>query len=592
MRTCVDLSVMLGAAGGDPSKVPGSPAMPASPADPAAPDSLEPLEPPGTPPLTRGQLILQTIEDFSPADRAAVLTDMPEDERKLAIEAMTLEDKAAVLAELEKIKHLQELDAKYQTVIRKGIFEMLASRPLHSLKTRVDKCNLDTELYGKDKVKMANDVIGVSDPEVLVKELKNDLGMLGITSLATNNEQLAAQVEYALSLRADREKAHEAALAAKQKQEAEDEEAQRQVDKAERMRLAKLKQEKDDSRTNMRTTRRVEGEAWAVLDAERQQKKDKQLRNRAKLQRRQERERQAALEAKQEAERIKSDETTEEGRRNLHQMWAVEEAFFQKKCEELAQEKADKKKQERKAKRKHEAEMRRQAEQEEKARLEHREQAELHKSASQAMWARDYQTSRARIKAAADKEQAEAQALAQRKKWIADQNACQRDERYNLTCQIEAERSSQNSHEQQAKCDRMVRHTELALHSAMVHKHEKMMAMKHLEQQWNDQVANRHQNYQAQWSAEHRMTEMFRQQRSKSVGKFYQLQTPNQGTADVRFTRSSTTIGARPVPSAQQMHSPSPLSQEYDGRIPRGNSMASMTHPLPMLATKSRHRLL
>ena len=103
---------------------------------------------------------------------------MLEDERKLAIEAMTPEDKAAVLAELEKIKQLQELDAKYQTVIRKGIFEMLVSRPLHSLKTRVDKCNLDTEMYGKDKVKMANEVIRVSDPEVLVKELKNDLGML------------------------------------------------------------------------------------------------------------------------------------------------------------------------------------------------------------------------------------------------------------------------------------------------------------------------------------------------------------------------------------------------------------------------------
>ena len=238
------------------------------------------------------------------------------------------------------------------------------------------------------------------------------------------------------SLRADREKAHEAALAAKQKQEEAEEEAQRQVDKTERIRLAKLKQEKDDARTNMRTIRKVEGEAWAVVDAERQQKKDKQLRNRAKLQRRQEREHQVALEAKQEADRIKSEETTEEGRRNLHQMWAVEEAFFQKKCEELAQAKANKKKQERKAKRKHEAEMRRQAEQEEKARLEHREQALLHKSASQAMWDRDYQTRRARIKAAADKEQAEAQALAQRKKWIADQNACQRDERYNLTCQV------------------------------------------------------------------------------------------------------------------------------------------------------------
>merc|ERR1712166_315433 len=131
-----------------------------------------------------------------------------------------------------------QAEAKHQAMIRKGIYEMYVTRPLHSLKNRVNMCGLDASFYGKDKVSMADAVIENSNPAEMVNELKHDLGMLGITSLATNNAQLAAQVEYALQLRADRETAHQAALAAKKQQQEEEDEAQRQADKAERIRQA------------------------------------------------------------------------------------------------------------------------------------------------------------------------------------------------------------------------------------------------------------------------------------------------------------------------------------------------------------------
>merc|ERR1712139_698522 len=99
--------------------------------------------------------------------------------------------------------------------------------------------------------------------------------------------------------------------------------------------------------------------------------------------------------------------------------------------------------------------------------------------------------------------------------------------------------------------------------------HQKMMAMKQLEQQWSERVAQRHNSYKEAWAQEHHETELFRQQRNKQVGKYYRLQTPDRGTVDVRMTRTGSTIGSRPVPSATAMHSVSPMSVTGDARNPR-----------------------
>ena len=282
---------------------------------------------------------------------------------------------------------------------------------------------------------------------------------------------------------------------------------------------------------------------------------------------------------KQTAERAKTAETTEDGRRKLHKMWAKEQARISQGADEIQKGKEDKKKQERRAKKQLEKLQAEEAE----ARLEELQNRMLAgkemKRQVRDTWAKDQDLRKQRRDSLANQEKAAAKALAQRKRWMAEEAQDQKLARIDLTKQIEAERATQNLQEQQAKSDRMVQHTELALHSAMVQKHEKMMAMKQLEQQWNDRVANRHTNYKEAWAQEHRVTEMFRQQRNKQVGKYYRLQTPDKGTVDVRMTRSGTTIGSRPVPSATAMHSVSPMSVTSDARSPIAR--LSVSHPLP-----------
>jgi len=326
---------------------------------------------------------------------------------------------------------------------------------------------------------------------------------------------------------------------------------------------------------------------WAAGDLVKQKERDRQLRAKAKQRRREEREYHQACDARDKALQTQTEADTAAGRERLHRMWAKEQAYFDKKCVELRTEKANKKKAERRAKKKKQAEMQREAEEKEANRLSCEEQAKEVRRQVRSIWNHDHNKRMARNEQAAEEERVTKQKAVERMRWLADEESRQKHERMSLTCQIRAEREYQSANEQRNKCDRMVRHTELALHSAMVQKHEKMMAMQQLDQQYVDRVANRHDNYRASWSHEHRVTEMFRQQRNKQVGQHYILQTPDQGAVDVRLTRSSTTIGARPVPSASQMHLPSPMSIASDGRNP-----VSRTHPLPTLATKQKHRLL